>query len=169
MFGEKDFETTYHRILRKHGYEFTQIIGRGGMSRVDEVRHLAMRELRAIKHLGPNPPPEKVERFKKTIRRENEYTFDHPNVMKGTDYFEDGGNVFYVMPRMQHNLEHLLADDREYDITRLLDIVIQTTAGLNYLHQNGVIHRDLKPSNILYNLNGDDVWVVICDWWPRYT
>lgn len=163
MFGEKDFENTYRRILKKHGYKFTGIIGRGGMSRVDEVRHLSTRELRAIKHLGPNPPPEKVQRFKKTLRRETEYIFDHPNVMKGVDYFEDGGNVFYVMPRMEHNLEHLLLDDKKYDIRFLLDIIIQTTAGLNYLHQNGVIHRDLKPSNILYNLNEDEVWVVICD------
>jgi serine/threonine protein kinase len=163
LFGDKDFESVYRRVLGKHGYKFTQVIGRGGMSRVDEVRHLATGELRAIKHLGPNPPPDKVEKFKKNLRRETEYNFDHPNVMKGVDYFEDEGNVFYVMPRMQHNLEHLLTDDRKYNITFLLDIIIQTTAGLNYLHQNGIIHRDLKPSNILYNIERDTIWVVICD------
>ncbi|MBI5116608.1 serine/threonine protein kinase [Candidatus Poribacteria bacterium] len=162
-YGENNFDEVYRRTLRRHGYQFVQVIGKGGMSRVDEVRHLATGELKAIKHLGANPPPDKVERFKRTLRRETEYAFDHPNVMKGLDFFEDGANIFFVMPRMQHNLEHLLLDDRKYELPFLLDIVVQTVAGLNYLHQNGIIHRDLKPSNILYNLTADGVWVVICD------
>lgn len=163
IYADDAFEDVYRRTLRSHGYQFTQIIGRGGMSRVDEVRHLPTGELRAIKHLGPNTPAEKAERFKKLLRRETEYAFDHPNVMKGIDYFEDGGNVFFVMPRMERNLEHLLLDQNKYELAFLLDIIIQVVAGLNYLHQNNIIHRDLKPSNILYNLNGQGSWVVICD------
>lgn len=161
--GENGFEEVYRRTLRKHGYQFIQVIGRGGMSRVDEVRRTATGKVRAIKHLGPNPPPDKVERFRRTLRRETEYSFDHPNVMKGVDFFEEAGNVFYVMPRMQHNLDHLIEDERKYPLPFLLDIMVQVVAGLNYLHQNHIIHRDLKPTNILYNLSGSDTWVVICD------
>ncbi len=163
LYGDDGFEDAYRRILRNHGYQFTQIIGRGGMSRVDEVRHLTTGQLWAVKHLGPNAPAEKAERFKRILRRETEYAFDHPNVMKGVNYFEDGGNVFFVMPRMTHNLDHLLQDRNKYEITFLLDIIIQVVAGLNYLHQNSIIHRDLKPSNILYNVNAHGTWVVICD------
>jgi len=162
-FGENGSEAVYRNTLRKHGYQFTQVIGKGGMSRVDEVRHIATGELKAIKHLGNNPPPEKIERFKKMLRRESEYSFDHPNVLKGETNFEDSGNVLYVMPRMQNNLEHLLTNKKKYPLTFLLDIAVQIVAGLNYLHQNDIIHRDLKPSNILYNRNGRDIWVVICD------
>jgi serine/threonine protein kinase len=162
--NDENFEDGYRRILRKHGYQFSQIIGRGGMSRVDEVRHLATGKLRAIKHLGPNPPLEKIDRFKRILRRETEYSFDHPNVMKGLDLFEDDGDIFFVMPRMQHNLEDLLLDDEKYSLMFLLDIVIQVTAGLNYLHQNHIIHRDMKPSNILYDLDSNGMAsVVICD------
>ena len=87
------------------------------------------------------------------LRRESAYSFDHPNVLKGETYFEDGGNIFFIMPRMQHNLEHLLLDNKKYPLTFLLDIMVQIVAG----------HRDLKPSNILYDLDGQDIWVVICD------
>ena len=116
-FGDNNSESVYRRILRKHGYQFTQVIGKGGMSRVDEVREIETGQLKAIKHLGNSLPPEKVERFRKILRRETEYAFDHPNVLKGDSYFEDGGDVFYVMPRMQHNLDHLLLDDRQITLT----------------------------------------------------
>jgi serine/threonine protein kinase len=163
-FSDQNFEDTYRRVLRKHGYQFSQIIGRGGMSRVDEVHHLATGMLRAIKHLGPNPPPEKVDRFKRILRRETEYAFDHPNVMKGLDLFEENGDIFYVMPRLQHNLEYLLQDDEKYSLMFLLDVLIQIAAGMNYLHQNRIIHRDMKPSNILYDFNGSaTASIVICD------
>jgi serine/threonine protein kinase len=160
---QSDFEVAYRETLRKHGLQFTQIIGKGGMSRVDEVRDIATGKLLAVKHLGNSVPPRKIERFKKMLRRESAYSFDHPNVLKGVTYFEDGGNIFFVMPRMQHNLEHLLFDNEKYPLTFLTDILVQVVAGLNYLHQNNVIHRDLKPSNILYNLEGRAIWVVICD------
>ncbi len=131
---------------------------------MDEVRHLSSGALRAIKHLGANPPPDKIDRFKRILRRETEYSFNHPNVMRGLDLFEDDGDIFFVMPRMQHNLEHLLLDDQKYSLLFLLDIIIQVTAGLNYLHQNHIIHRDMKPSNILYDMNQEGVpSVVICD------
>jgi serine/threonine-protein kinase len=161
--GEKNVETIYRSSLRKHGYKFSSVIGKGGMSRVDEVRDLDTGELKAIKHLGTSLPPDKIDRFKKTLRRETAYDFDHPNVLKGEAVFEDNGNVFFVMPRMEKNLDHLLTDDHTYSLESLLDIIVQTAAGLNYLHQNNIIHRDLKPSNILFNKQKDGIWVVICD------
>ncbi|MEG3842579.1 AAA family ATPase [Microcoleus sp. herbarium14] len=33
----------------------------------------------------------------------------------------------------------------------ILDIAIQITKGLEYLHQNQIIHKDIKPSNIIIN------------------
>ena len=112
IFDRNEFEVTYRESLRKHGLQFTQIIGKGGMSRVDEVRDINTGKLWAVKHLGNNLPPRKVERFRKMLRRESAYAFDHPNVLKGETYFEDGGNIFFIMPRMQHNLEYLLFDDK---------------------------------------------------------
>lgn len=34
-------------------------------------------------------------------------------------------------------------------------IMLDVLAGLEYIHENGVLHRDLKPSNILLTRNGD--------------
>ena len=94
--GETDVEKVYRDILRRNGYKFSQVIGKGGMSRVDEVREIATGDLKAIKHLGNSLPSEKIERFKRTLKKETEYSFDHPNVLKGERVFEEEGKVFYA-------------------------------------------------------------------------
>lgn len=159
----KDFEATYRKALLDHGYEFRGTIGRGGMSRVDEVRHRATGQAYAVKHLGPHTPDDKRDRYRRVLRREGEYQFDHPNVMRVLETFEAGKNCFLVMPRMRSNLKHLIEGQRKFPLNFLIDIVHQAAAGLIYLHQQGVVHRDLKPSNALYNWNGRDLHVVLCD------
>jgi len=159
----KQFEAQYRKALQRHGYEFVSVIGRGGMSRVDEVRHTRSGRIFAIKHLGTHTEESKRDRYRRTLKREAEYQFDHPNVMRVLDWFEADKNVFLVMPRLQANLKMLIDSGDELPLNILLDIIMQTAAGLIYLHQQGVVHRDMKPSNVLYNMNEGEVQVVLCD------
>ncbi len=163
MAKKKDFEAAYRKSLAAHGFQYRKVIGRGGMSRVDEVLHKTSGQIYAIKHLGPHTPDDKRDRYRRTLRREGEYQFDHPNVMRVIQSFADGGNIFLVMPRMQRNLKHLLDKGKTFPMNLLIDVIHQTVAGLIYLHQQGVVHRDLKPSNVLYNYDGTDLHVVVAD------
>lgn len=163
MASKKAFESSYRKALAAHGFQYRGVIGRGGMSRVDEVLHRSSGQVYAIKHLGPAAPDDKRERYRRTLKREGDYQFDHPNVMRVLDTFEPAGNVFLVMPRMQRNLKNLLDSGKRFPLNFLIDVIHQTVAGLIYLHQQGVIHRDLKPSNVLYNDNGEDLHVVVAD------
>ena len=159
----KDFEATYRKALLAHGFEYRGVIGRGGMSRVDEVKHRASGKIYAIKHLGPDVPKDKRDRYRRVLRREGEYQFAHPNVMRVLETVDNKSNCFLVMPRMKSNLKKLIESHRQYPLQFLIDVMHQTAAGLIYLHQQGVIHRDLKPSNVLYNHNGEGLQVVLCD------
>ncbi|MFT7129036.1 MAG: serine/threonine protein kinase [Gammaproteobacteria bacterium] len=42
----------------------------------------------------------------------------------------------------------------DVNLTRKLDIVIQTRRALSYAHRNGLVHRDIKPANILVDYDG---------------
>jgi serine/threonine protein kinase len=50
---------------------------------------------------------------------------------------------------------------REFDLERMLGIVIQAGNCLAYAHAHGVVHRDIKPENLLVGEFGE---VVIVDW-----
>lgn len=42
------------------------------------------------------------------------------------------------------------------EFSMLLQLATDTTAGLAYLHEQGIIHRDMKPNNILIWFNDTD-------------
>ena len=44
-----------------------------------------------------------------------------------------------------------------------LDILHQSSAGVNHLHTENVVHRDLKPQNILITQSGHDTVIKLCD------
>lgn len=45
-----------------------------------------------------------------------------------------------------------------------INILRQTSTGLEFLHSNGIVHRDIKPENILLvKLLGNQVRIKICD------
>ena len=44
-----------------------------------------------------------------------------------------------------------------------LDILYQSTSGVNHLHTENVVHRDLKPQNILVTTSGHDTVIKLCD------
>ena len=46
------------------------------------------------------------------------------------------------------------AEKRPLELTRLLNLAVQVTAGLEAAHQQGIIHRDIKPANIFLTNQG---------------
>jgi serine/threonine protein kinase len=49
----------------------------------------------------------------------------------------------------------------EFDLERMLGVLIQVCNGLSYAHVHGVVHRDVKPENILVGAFGE---AVLLDW-----
>ncbi|WP_432444184.1 protein kinase domain-containing protein [Rhizobium leguminosarum] len=64
------------------------------------------------------------------------------------------------------DLDHLIAKG-PIAILRAIDIVMQISAGVSFLHGNNYLHRDLKPLNIFCDTGkfvvGDFGSVVQCD------
>ncbi len=49
---------------------------------------------------------------------------------------------------------HPAADCRSLVLDQVVDIGLQLSAGLNFLHQRGCMHGDLKPNNIGVSIVG---------------
>lgn len=49
--------------------------------------------------------------------------------------------------------DYLHKENDFFKMPALLQVAIDVSKGMNYLHQNNVIHRDLKAANILMDEN----------------
>ncbi|HEX7898058.1 MAG TPA: serine/threonine-protein kinase [Planctomycetota bacterium] len=79
----------------------------------------------------------------------------HPHLVRALVSGEDDGLLYYVMEYVEGGtLDVLLSRPEPLALGRVLNIVIQTARGLDYLHRQGFLHRDIKPANILLSRDG---------------
>ena len=87
----------------------------------------------------------------------------HPNTMPTYELGRNRQGHYYFTMKLVHGYTFReIIDFRErYDITQLLDIIVQVAYALEYAHTHGVIHRDVKPENILVGPFGE---ILLLDW-----
>ncbi len=79
----------------------------------------------------------------------------HPNIVTIYDMDEVDGLAYIAMAFVNGpTLEKILASETPLSGTRMLRILRQTAAGLDYAHGRGIVHRDIKPANIMTDEDG---------------
>ena len=73
---------------------------------------------------------------------------DHPNIVKVFDIHQTEKEIWIFMDLCEGDLNTFFYD-QVVSYEKIINIMKQITAGIDYLHANGVIHRDIKPQNIL--------------------
>lgn len=125
-------------------------LGRGGMGRVHLAQDLKLERVVAVKLLSPalKEIPELVQRFEREARLLAK--LDHPNLVPVYNVGVDPeGLPFIVMKRLEgESLHDRLSARGPCSPKEALEIFRQACAGLQFLHDRGVVHRDLKPSNL---------------------
>lgn len=134
--------------------EILEPLGQGGMGVVWRARQKRLDREVALKLLRPElaEQPGFAERFQREARALAKLS--HPNVVVVHDFGEERGRYFLLMEFVKGvGLRDLIRDGRLMP-ARVLEIVPEICAGLQYAHENGVIHRDIKPENILLDREG---------------
>src|SRR5262245_38256262 len=136
-------------------YEIRDALGRGGMGTVYRAHDRMLDEVVALKLLRSEGErsAELDRRFRSEIKLARKVT--HRNVCRIHEYGEDGAHRFICMELVEGtDLKRLLNRRGRLPTREAFDLAVQVAAGLEAIHQGGVIHRDLKPSNIMLDGQG---------------
>ena len=133
-------------------YEIVERLGRGHSGEVWRAYDLKLRVDVALKSVR-RTTPEALEALRREVRAAREVV--SPNVCRVFDLIVAEGLEFLSMEYIDG--QTLLAHIREKSPLGLHDareIAFQFLAGLEAIHQVGLIHRDLKPENIMITRTG---------------
>lgn len=143
-------------------YEITEAIGAGGMARIYKGYHAELKRYAAIKvvNWGLQEDPEFTERF----RREAQAiaSLRHPNIVQIFDFGKYEAGYFMAMEfiagsDLSTHLSELREAGRLLPKEKIVMIVKDVAAALDYAHSRKVIHRDVKPSNIMITPEGQSI------------
>src|SRR5436190_6264155 len=135
-------------------FRIVRFIARGGMGEVYEAEDLELGERVALKAIRRNiaPDSELLSLFKKEVQLARRVT--HPNVCRIFDLaqHEDGGTILMLLSMELlegPTLSEHLRDAGPMSFRDALPLIEEIAAGLQAVHDAGIIHGDLKPGNVM--------------------
>jgi putative nucleotidyltransferase with HDIG domain len=136
-------------------YEIQQALGTGAMGTVYKAWDRALEDSVALKILRPEiaDDSEMTWRFQAEIRLARKV--NHRNVCRVYDYGEDGQLRYLSMEFVGGtDLKRVVKAQGGLAADAVFDVVQEIAAGLQAIHDVGIIHRDLKAQNIMLDPRG---------------
>ena len=144
-------------------YAYFTTIAKGGKSLIQSCKDLHLGRVVCYKSLRPEFADDPIEQ--KRLLREARVSamLQHPNTMPTYGLGRDQKGHYYFTMKLVHGytFREIMNYRERYDLSQLLDIIIQVAYALEYAHTHGVVHRDIKPDNILVGPFGE---VLLLDW-----
>src|ERR671922_9120 len=131
-------------------YELGDRLGSGGMSTVYRATDRVLERTVAVKMLAEHLSDD--EKFVARFRREALAVAQliHPNIVQVYDTGVDNDRHYIVMEYVEgRSGAQLLQKHGALGARVAVEVGIQSCAGLEYAHRQGIIHRDVKPGNLM--------------------
>jgi serine/threonine protein kinase len=140
-------------------YQIVKELGHGAMGVVYQAidptigRPLAIKTIRLSEVNDPDERAKLRERLFREARSAG--ILSHPGIVTIYDMEEQNEIAFIAMEFVDGpTLDQLLSGRQPIPPDRLISILRQTAAALDYAHQKGIVHRDIKPANIMLASDG---------------
>ena len=145
-------------------YHVAALLGQGGMSAVYRAWDSRLNVPVALKEMVPQPGLDHhaLEQLRRQFQQEATTLarLHHPNLVRVTDFFEEGGNAYLVMGFVEgDSLASRIARGGALPEALVLTWADQLLDALGYCHASGAIHRDVKPQNVIISPEGQAVLV----------
>ncbi|HEY0480108.1 MAG TPA: protein kinase [Kofleriaceae bacterium] len=132
-------------------FKLTACIGIGGSGAVYRADQIALGRTVAVKILNEelSADARMIKRFRDEAMSASR--LNHPNCVSIIDYGQSPDGLLYLAMEYVKGptLTQLLVTQNPLPIDRVIDIVMQSLAGIEEAHLAGVIHADLKADNII--------------------
>jgi serine/threonine protein kinase len=136
-------------------YQIRSLLGCGGMGEVWQAFDLKLRVEVALKGLRPELLADggRRESLRTEVRAAREVV--SPNVCRIFDLIEIDGQELVSMEYVDGTtLLDVMRDGAPFDPAEAQEMASQFLAGLEAIHQAGLVHRDVKPENIMVTRTG---------------
>ncbi|MBT3531812.1 MAG: serine/threonine protein kinase [Gammaproteobacteria bacterium] len=163
VFLEETDKPLPKKINQQTRYAFFSTIATGGKSLIKSCKDLHLSRFICYKTLKPEFADDEIEQQR--LIREARVTamLQHPNTVPTYELGRDSKGHCYFTMKLVHGytLREILDFRDRYDLTQLVDVMLQVAYALEYAHKHGVAHRDIKPENILVGPYSE---VLVLDW-----
>jgi eukaryotic-like serine/threonine-protein kinase len=140
-------------------YVIRRQLGRGAMGTVYEgfdpviERIVAIKTVRLPEAGEDDETAEEIARFRREAQAAGRLI--HPNIVGVFDYGETADLAYIVMEYVDGPpLKSLLDKNERFPLPRVVAIMEDLLAGLQFSHERGVVHRDIKPANLMLTQSG---------------
>ncbi|MGE5570972.1 MAG: protein kinase domain-containing protein [Rhodospirillales bacterium] len=140
-------------------YQILGELGRGAMGIVYRALDPAINRPVAIKtiRLAEFTDEAERERLRDRLFREAQSAgiLSHPNIVTVYDVGEQDDVTYIAMEFVNGpSLEKVLLNPEPPEPQKVISILQQTAAALDFAHKKGIVHRDIKPANIMLDEEG---------------
>lgn len=144
-------------------YAFFSTVATGGKSLIKSCRDLHLRRTICYKTLRPEFVDNEIETTRLLREARISASLQHPNTVPTYELGRDKRGNYYFTMKLVHGytLREVINFRERYDLSQLVDVIIQVGYALAYAHSRGVVHRDIKPDNILIGPYGE---TLLLDW-----
>lgn len=144
-------------------YAYFKTIAKGGKCLIQSCKDLHLSRVICYKTLLAEFADDPIEQQRFLREARVSAMLQHPNTVPTYELGRDNKGHYYFTMKLVHGytLREVLDYRERYDLSQLIDVVIQVAHALEYAHAHGVVHRDIKPENILIGPFGE---VLLLDW-----